>query len=490
LPRFSPLRLAHLLLVCLWAVCVYKAATVAISADEAYTYNRSVSQPIPRLWDTFDANDHVLHTLLCKVAVGLVGVSEFTLRLPALAAGWLLLTMLRRLSFLWFGNTWAALLTFAAIAVNPFLLDYASMARGYGMALALWLTAWDQLLRHHAKPHTRWRLWMAGIALALAVAANLTFVLPGIALIAAFCIVHIGGPLRRKEYSRARARLDWLLDHLIVPGFVLAVAILTIPLLPMQRKDFYVGSDSLRDSAINFFYAQLWRPKNLLEGSPWHFQGEAVVINSALPALLIILAGGILACLWWRKEDRWRFLGLTALLTVLLLAVFSYGLGMPFPYRRTGLYLVPLLGWLAAAALTRIPKLAAAVALLWIAWLGANWDLRYYDEWLMDAGNRDVMRYVRSLQPADSRKLTAGSTFPLEHSLRFYQTLWHLDWLTIPKANKTADGNFDIHVIGEEELPVIAKRNLQVRYTHPLSQVRVAINPQPNSSPAATDPSK
>ncbi len=46
------LLLLLLLILFLWAICIYKAATVSISADEAYTYNRSVSVPIPDLWFT------------------------------------------------------------------------------------------------------------------------------------------------------------------------------------------------------------------------------------------------------------------------------------------------------------------------------------------------------------------------------------------------------------------------------------------------------
>lgn len=484
-----------MLLVCLWAVCIYKAATVAISADEAYTYNRSVSEPIPRLWDTFDANDHVLHTLLCKVTVGLFGICELSLRMPALAGGLLLLWVLRRLTFWWFGEGWRGAGVFTAIAMNPFLLDYASMARGYGMALALWLVAWDQLQRHHEKPHTRGRLWIAGVALALSVAANLTFALPGVALLAVYTALHMGGPLRRKEWSRVRARFEWFADCVIVPGFVVAMAILVIPLQPMQRSDFYVGSTNLYDAAVNLLYAQLWRPKNLFEGSGVHFQMEAVIVNLATPLVLAVLAIGMGACLW-QAPERWRWLGWTAFAITAMLALFSYGLGMPFPYRRTGLYLVPLLTWLAAAALSRLPRPAmASVGMLWIAWLSANWDLRYYDEWIMDAGNRDIMQYVRRLIPAEGTK-RLGATFPLDHGLRFYKNIWHLDWLDIPKGNKAADGTFDIHVIGEEEQPVIANRGLITRYQHALSKVSVAVpiegetSPPPNSSPGDSDPSK
>ena len=472
--RISPKRLSLLLLVCLWAVCVYKAATVAISADEAYTYNRSVSQPIPRLWDTFDANDHVLHTLLCKVTVGVFGICELSLRMPALAGGLLLLWVLRRLTLWWFGDGWRGLGVFAAIAMNPFLMDYASMARGYGMALALWLVAWDQLQRHHERPHTRGSLWVAGVALALSVAANLTLAVPGVALLAVYAARHIGAPLYRKEWSRARARLDWFADCVVVPGFALAVAILVIPLQPMQRSDLYVGSSGLRDAALNLVYAQLWRPKNLFEGSPLHFQMEAAVIGIATPLVLAVLAAGIAACLW-RANERYRWLGWTAVVIALLLALFSYGLGMPFPYRRTGLYLVPLLTWLAAAALSRLPRpTLATVGLLWTGWLLANWDLRYYDEWIIDAGNRDVMQYVRRLRPAEGTK-RLGATFPLDHGLRFYKNVWHLDWLDVPRGNKSADGVLDIYVIGEEEQGVVAKRGLITRYQHSLSKVSVAV---------------
>src|SRR5262245_61130906 len=47
----------------------YRAATQSVTHDEAVTYDRYVRGPLYQLVSSSDANNHVLHSLLCRASV-------------------------------------------------------------------------------------------------------------------------------------------------------------------------------------------------------------------------------------------------------------------------------------------------------------------------------------------------------------------------------------------------------------------------------------
>jgi uncharacterized membrane protein len=471
----TPLAYARILFFVLLAVNLYRAATTSISTDEAYTYNRSVSVPIPKLWESFDANDHVLHTLLCKASVALFGVSEFTLRIPALFGGVLLLWVCLRLCRLLLGDGRRMLLAFALLALNPLILDYCSVARGYGMAVAGMLIALDQLLRVMQQPTSHWRLYAAGISLALSVCANLTVVIPGLAMAAAFAVLYLGPALRERNWGRLRVRTDALLDRMVVPGILIAVAILLVPLLPAKREHFYLGSHSWRDSLISLGYATLWRPSNPLEHTVLHQPAIFLLEIAALvlPPAILLLA----VYRWWsNREPLGALLTLTTLATFAMLFLLNRLVGMPLPERRTGLYLIPLLTLLAVISAEEIAwarpagRIAAALVLLQFL---VCWNVRYYDEWTFDAGSRQLVEYLQAHAPQPPQRATLHATFPLSNAIEFYRRLFGMDWLEV-SMEQQANRPFDIYLLSPEELPLMQRYHLTERYVQPLSNITLA----------------
>ncbi len=108
----------------LLALNVYRADTQSLTVDEAFTYNRFVSQSPQEALVHYDANNHVLNTLLCMISVRLFGVSEVTLRLPSLFGGAIYLLAMLWLSEWIFGMGWRMIVSFAALSANPIVLDY------------------------------------------------------------------------------------------------------------------------------------------------------------------------------------------------------------------------------------------------------------------------------------------------------------------------------------------------------------------------------
>ncbi len=181
--RAVPLNLT-ILLVCILLVA-YDAArsfTMSITHDEARTLAWHVTGQLgdilhfatPGLPD----NNHLLFTLLAKGSVSLFGSGELALRLPSVLAYALYCVMMAHILARHLRG--AMLLLYLLFAgLNPLLVDMLSIARGYGLGIALTTTGLYLLLRDCETSNRRpasWAAW-ASFSLALAVLAHLSFLL-------------------------------------------------------------------------------------------------------------------------------------------------------------------------------------------------------------------------------------------------------------------------------------------------------------------------
>src|SRR5258706_1103264 len=146
---------AKVFLGALWVVCVYRAVTQSITHDEALTYALYLTGPFSQIFRVFSANHHFLNTLLMYFCASLFGLSEWSLRLPALAGAALYFTAVYRVSRHVFGGGYSLLLAVGLLTLNPFILDFMVAARGYGMALGLWMWAAAPLLAYLDHAHGR-----------------------------------------------------------------------------------------------------------------------------------------------------------------------------------------------------------------------------------------------------------------------------------------------------------------------------------------------
>src|SRR5205085_1395777 len=143
--RGGRVRFTRLLLiaagVALFAATVYRAATYPFTHDEALTYAGFTSEPF---W-AGDANNHLLNTWLMRACAVAFGTSELSLRLPNVLAFLLYLTcamlLLERID-----STLTRVAGFVLLAMNPFVLDFFALARGYGLAMAFLLASLYLLL--------------------------------------------------------------------------------------------------------------------------------------------------------------------------------------------------------------------------------------------------------------------------------------------------------------------------------------------------------
>ena len=162
----------------LFAYVIFRACRLSLTWDEAHTFFEYVRTPAwwPGGYNYMSANNHLLNTWLMKCSVSLFGESELALRLPNVLAGGIYFFISALMALRLATKKWHAWLVFLLLAANPYLLDFFSLARGYGISIAMLMTAAWQLMRYvFGKNGLRYAVY-AQLFLAAAVFANFTMI--------------------------------------------------------------------------------------------------------------------------------------------------------------------------------------------------------------------------------------------------------------------------------------------------------------------------
>jgi hypothetical protein len=184
----------------LFGFAVVRAIRVPLTFDEAAAFLRYIDTDFPSVFHTsllsifsFEvATNHFLNTLLTKLCYLAAGSSELALRTPNLI-GYAIYLCFAQLILRRCADRTIALAGFLLLNLNPYLLDFFTASRGYGLALGFLLGALYFLfrvidaLRDGASPVSSVR-WTLALACA-AVMANFALLN---AYVAIFAIAFVG----------------------------------------------------------------------------------------------------------------------------------------------------------------------------------------------------------------------------------------------------------------------------------------------------------
>src|SRR6266568_8932360 len=248
-------------LVFVFCLSLYRAAVQPITHDEGLIYEWYVDGGVYRVL-MFDPSNHVLFTFVAKVLVKVFGVSELSLRGASLlgAAGYLTVAyvLCRRL----FGEGILMLFSMVMLCLNPQILDFMVVARGYILGVACLITAMCILARvtdlgnfNAEDGEWRWGSATASVFLALSVVSNLTFILPAASLALSFFTVAFCSVTEFKQSGASALRK--FTRYFVVPGTLVGLFILwpfLIQVRPTQfNRSLPRASDALRDSFDSSF---------------------------------------------------------------------------------------------------------------------------------------------------------------------------------------------------------------------------------------------
>jgi hypothetical protein len=414
-PPRAPGIIAWFLLAALFLASVYRAATISISMDEAFTYLSFVAPPLKQILSTYSPNNHVLYSVLAKGCVTAFRASELPLRLPALAGAVLCLTGIRSVSRALLGGGWIMLLSVSLAALNPIVFDYFSQARGYGLALGFYL--FGLLCAAHSK-----RFLLAGALLGLSIGANLTFAIPVAALDVLLVVLWVA---HKAEWRP----IAWMLAI----ELILAGGITGGPLLHANRESFAGGFGSVSQALDNFAVScvahdwdgnGLWTNQlNVL--SDWIFRVFRIIFPLVIGVAAIFLLGR------FRQFNIWLFvLTGTLVLTIVTLIAAHWLWGAPYPYARFVMYCWPLWALLSCVLVERLPRGRAfllAFCLIMTAQSALQFDLDHF-AWLeYSAGTRQIANFIRHRTRADSaHQVNISASGSLYACLDFYRSIYAL----------------------------------------------------------------
>ena len=415
---YADLAMAGLALIA-FVYTAIRIYSMSITFDEAWAFKyflepRDLSV-LKHFFSLFykDANNHLLNTLLMRLTTWIFGYEEWSLRLPVIGA---------HLLFLFFSwqlardldSPMMGIALFVALNFNPFVLDFFSIARGYGLAMGLTAASLWFFARYFRSGCTRSLirgLWFSS----LSVFANLSFLNVYCALLAMYLAREIylyrrqPGPGALWPFIRIRLKGD---RNRIATNLWVTFIINGIFIARLGHAGALVHGTDLGfwPSAVGSLI------ESTLYGERYAFANVSLLV-SVIQVTLIVLVMASVACKLAGAskilDDDTLYLGLLLLCGI---SVFLQNVlfSVPYPLDRTTLLFFPLYVlaiFTGVRALVRCgPKVVRVVCVAFLALLTAataahaartmNLDSTYL--WRYDEESEAIMRQIAR----DARGLT------------------------------------------------------------------------------------
>jgi hypothetical protein len=443
-----------------WIYVIVRASNVSFTNDEAISYG--IIHGAQTFVDT--PNNQWLNTLLMRVSQYVFGQSELALRLPNVAAFGLygaasvmLLSQVRHVE--------AKAVGFSLLVVNPFLLEFFGLARGYGLSLAFLAAAFACVFFARPTLSARWelgRLVLVGVFGSLAFYANFS----ALNLILALLTVEVIDLVVRRSRREVIVQAGYRLAAVVI---VCLTAVSLIPgILQLQHLQaigqLYYGGHS---GFISDTIGSLLGASSCGYGCTpsWLTAGETLVVVVAGLAVAWAVARYMLAPAW-SNVQRTALLFTIAVLAVLLESLL---LGTLFPIDRTALdYVVAFAALVAfvvddfATVVSRrtVRLLLGTVTACFVTLVSVNFaqdaNLTRTTIWAYDASSRQVInaviRFERQRgQPSYPWRLISG--FPRNEALEYYRLRFKLTWLQPVTREPASTPDGDLYDVSAAEVP-------------------------------------
>ena len=312
-----------------------------------------------------------------------------------------------------------------------------------------------------------------GVALGLSAAANLTFLIPNTILVAVYLVVPW---LLRRTIDSEQLGLQ--------AGLILGAAGVTFGELMFGTFEgagtstFSIGEASAARSIYILFVRS--------------FQFPTVPGGTVLPPLLAVVIGPILVacvgCVLFRylqrqeepvpRSEALLLCPLTLLLSLAALVTLHFGIGLPYPYERTGIYFLPFMTLTIAAATTLPWKILSRAALFFLCAITLQYALEFktgwYEEWRFEAGTKHAMQALSHAHDARPVASRMGISWVYEASVLYYTHVGHLDWLAPVTREDPRTADFDYYYLAPDDQALITQRGLTVLYRDPVSNAVLA----------------
>lgn len=374
-----------------------------------------------------DANNHLLNSYLGRFFYRLFGENYFLFRLPTALSTALYFWAVWKLTSSFAAN-WQRYVVTLAIVCIPFVFDYFSYTRGYGLALCFFCCALYVLQRWLISSDYRLLTLLAG-CLILSVSANLTF------LISALLITsYVAGVVIVRFRSLNRRKVIWLFTALLL--FALGLK----PLLGFSLELRKVGA--LYYGSLDGFWPVTMKTLcryTLFYDADW--LKWAIAIGAVLMGLLVFLLFRRHRFLpFLQRPEAWgSYLLIGNVASIFFLAKVMH---INYPEDRAAMYFIPLVLLVIGSVLGQFNKLKWLLLALLFFPITFIWQLNLRtsvftpDQRMSFTFYKEVRKQLRS---SDRLCVDPIQQLNWAHFERSYQTQPHFG-----VADRTFEGGYDV----------------------------------------------
>ncbi len=463
-------RLLHALIVLiglsLLFFVAYKASTTSFTHDESYTYLDYVHF---RFLDILSfkhsyTNNHILNTIFMKYSELIFGTSEFTLRLPNISAFFVYL--LFTFFILKTQNRILMLPLFLIMALNPFLLDFFGLARGYGLSIGLMIVSLFYFLRSLEENRKSRDLWFFNMSALLAVLANFTLLNFYVAALVTFNIILLINLQLRINQSGEKLNLLKQNKVNIISIFI-SIVVLFMPITRLLKtRILNYGGNSL----FSTFESQVYNT-TYNTGSPGKYSDliSYFIISVIVVSILIVLINYLKKNEQFFKQNK-GLIAVNFVLIIILLetVVQHYLLGNDYFKGRFALFLYPLIvlnfGFLMYYLLFgRLKHLVIVFCFIlvipFVMNFYSNANIVSYKDWRYDQSTKQMLTELEDhIMNSNTKKenVQLGINWLFEPTINFYRITQDIKWLK-PATRDGLKENDDYFYIFDKDFKTTGK---------------------------------
>jgi hypothetical protein len=465
-----------------FVLSVFRAAHQSIVYDEAHAYFWFLDGPLENLL-RFNVNNHFLYTYLAKVSIALFGLSELSLRLPSLIGAAIYLFVTLYITDRLFKSTSAFLIVLGLLTLNPLLLDFLCLGRGYCLALGFYMSGLALLILHAS--------WIvASLCFALSIWSSLAFGLVCTATVLVFVLV----AAIRRELPPTRQ-----LMQLLLPGPAFLIAVLSPYFHQVKLNQFGAAFDQASLALVDLVNASFFRSqtssRNLLtlllpqtpsemRGTPWVYEYAPSALLAVFMAALLLIAFSVLRTIRRRginpSQRAFSLIGGSLVLVVLMQSIAHACTGIKYPVDRMALFAVPLVTLAAALFPLSMPRLRLSLAVAVLLSYVLQLDWTGTRTWRYAAGTKAALvaleTEVGAARSASLPTVKLGGTWLHQPCVSFYRRSKSYTWLAeFPNSATLNPSLFDYFYFHPDEFPALGPESIErVIYRDPGSGMVMA----------------
>jgi hypothetical protein len=432
-----PLQLSLVLLSGLGIVwyIIYKASHTSFTHDESYTYTHYVHQGFMDIvsYKTPYTNNHILNTVLMKYCELLFGSSELSLRLPNILAFILYSIFIILLLYKYIPKLMFPF--YLLMVLNPHLLDFFALARGYGLSFAFLLMSLYYLSLYFTSKQNK-HLILFNVGAFLAVMSNFSLLNY---YVAALIVYNIVSYVVLKIDSTSNNYHFYKQNKINIVSVILSGMVLYEPLRRISKMSLldFGGKNGFMEDTVgtaiySFFYEMYVTPflENIFK----------VFIVSVVALTLIIILKAIVQ----RNITLFKAHISLLLINLILIAIVAITiaqhliLGNDYYIHRFALFFYPifilnfifLLNYFFELSKTTSVSISYLCASLALFNIYINHNTAFYKDWKIDSDVKSMMQnLVLEHEKYPNKNIRLGINWLFEPGVNFYRYTWDLKWL-------------------------------------------------------------